>query len=162
MTVPLSVIVSTDHRTDQLQRCLASLQKVTVPNFEIIVADKGDTLSQARNQGFEASHGKYVGFLDCDDEWIPEVIEKAVAWLDSHPEVDVLFAEATVNQDDGPRSWIALAGQEAFFNLPHTDAGAGFRILERGPFFHRMAERNAVFIGACIMRREAFAESGMF
>ena len=187
MTVPLSVIIPTYNRAGHVRHCLTMLKQVAIPNLEIIVADDGSTDNTAaviqevapnaihqwlensgtpagpRNRGFEASHGKYVSFLDCDDSWIPGVPEKAMAWLEDHPEVDVLFADARMgNPTDGYTSWIDYAGQKAFFELPHVDTGDGFRIMERGPFFHRIAERNAVFIGACIMRREAFAEAGMF
>ncbi|MCI0703604.1 MAG: hypothetical protein L0241_21190, partial [Planctomycetia bacterium] len=37
-----------------------------------------------------------------------------------------------------------------------------FRILEREPFFRRMAVRNPVFIGSTILRREAFGSVGGF
>ena len=146
MTVPLSVIVPTYNRADHVRHCLASL--TTIPNLEIIIADDGSTDNTAkvikemapnaihqwaentgtpsgpRNRGFEASHGKYVGFLDCDDEWIPGKIEQAVAWLDAHPEVDVLFADANEgNRVDGYRSWIQHAGQETFFKTASQRSG---------------------------------------
>jgi hypothetical protein len=66
------------------------------------------------------------------------------------------------NPADGYVSWIESAGQDAFFRLPHREPEPGFRILERRPLFRRMAERNPVFIGACIMRREVFEASGGF
>ena len=187
MSVPLTVIVPTYNRAEHVRHCLTVLQQLNIPELEIIVADDGSTDNTAevvkqvapqaihqwsensgtptgpRNRAFAASHGKYIGFLDCDDEWIPGVPEKMLAWLEAHPDVDVLFADAKMgNMKAGYRSWIEIAGQETFFKLPYTEAGDGFRILEPEPFFERMAERNALFIGACLMRREAFAESGMF
>lgn len=185
--VPLSVIIPTYNRSGYVRDCLTALRDSGVPGLEVIVADDGSTDDTRdvvaatdpaakylwrpntgtptipRNTAFAASSGRYVAFLDCDDRWLPGVPAKAVALLDRYPEVDVLFADARMgNPAQGFRSWIEVAGQEAFFRLPHREPEPGFRVLDRGPFFRRMAERNAVFIGACVMRREAFAASGMF
>jgi glycosyltransferase involved in cell wall biosynthesis len=186
-SVSLSVIVPTYNRSGYVRECLLALRKAGVPDLEVIVADDGSTddtrevvaatdpaakylwqpntgtPATARNVAFAVSRGRYVGFLDCDDAWLPEVPAKAVALLDRHPEVDALFADARMgNPDQGYVSWIETAGQVEFFRLPHREPEPGFRVLERGPFFRRMALRNPVFIGATILRREAFAAAGGF
>ena len=80
-----------------------------------------------------------------------------------HPEVDVLFAEALLgSRDSGFASWIEIAGQGAFQQLPHEVVEPNFRVLERDAFFRRLAERNAVFLGSTILRREAFENIGYF
>jgi glycosyltransferase involved in cell wall biosynthesis len=183
----LSVIIPTYNRADYVRQCLLALRESGVHDLEIIVADDGSTdntkevvadvapqakyiwqpntrtPATARNLGFSISSGRYVAFLDCDDRWLPNTPARAVALLDRHPEVDILFAEAKMgNPEQGYVSWIQEAGQQAFFALPARELEPGFRLLERGPFFRRMAVRNPVFIGAVIIRREVFAASGMF
>jgi glycosyltransferase involved in cell wall biosynthesis len=183
----LSVIVPTYNRSGYVRQCVRALRACGVPDLEIIVADDGSTddteqvLTQtdpaaryfrqantgtpatARNRGFEMSRGRYVAFLDCDDEWLPDTPARAVELLDHYPAVEVLFAEARMgNPSEGYRSWIEMGGQAAFFELPCTRPEPNFRVLERGPFFQRMAVRNPVFIGAVVMRREAFVRSGGF
>lgn len=44
----------------------------------------------ARNTGTENSHGEIIGFLDDDDEWLPEKVEKMVP-LFSDPEVGLVY-----------------------------------------------------------------------
>ncbi len=183
----LSVIVPTYNRAGYVRECLTALKQSGVPDLEVIVSDDGSTddtravvaatdpttvyLWQpnsgtpctARNKGFEVSRGRYVGFLDCDDQWLPGVPARVVQLLDKYPEVDVLFADARMgNPEQGYVSWIEVAGQARFFELPHRESEPGFRILERGPFFRRTAERSPLFIGAMVMRREVFAASGGF
>jgi len=183
----LSVIIPTYNRSTYVRQCIRSLRGSGLSDLEIIVADDGSTddteqvvaatdptaryfrqantgtPATARNRGFEMSRGRYVAFLDCDDEWLPEAPARAVAFLERHPEVEVLFAEARMgNPGDGFQSWIAMGGQQAFFDLPCLEPEPDFRILERAPLFRRMAERNPVFIGAVILRREAFARAGGF
>jgi glycosyltransferase involved in cell wall biosynthesis len=180
--ISLSVIMPTYNRSAYVRRCLRSLRACGAAGLEIIVADDGSTddtaevvaetdpqavylrlphtgtPAPARNRGFTISRGRYVAFLDCDDEWLAAVPGRAIELLDRYPAVDVLFAEAKMgNPAEGYRSWIEMGGQAAFFDLPCQRAEPDFRILERIPFFRRMAERNPVFIGAVIMRRQAFA-----
>lgn len=187
MSNSLTVIVPTYNRSEYVRRCLLALQHSGVPDLQIIVADDGSTddtkevaaatnsnavylwqpnsgtPATARNAAFALATGRYVGFLDCDDEWLPAVPAKVVALLDRYLDVDVLFADARMgNPEQGFTSWIEEAGQKAFFELPHREPEPGYRILERGPFFRRVALRSPLFIGAMVMRREAFEQAGMF
>jgi glycosyltransferase involved in cell wall biosynthesis len=43
-------------------------------------------VSRARNVGIEASSGRYIAFLDADDQWEPEKLERQVSLLDADPE----------------------------------------------------------------------------
>ena len=177
----LTVIIPTYNRAGYVRDCLVALRGSGVPDLEVIVSDDGSTddtravvaatdpaakylwqpnsgtPATARNAAFAVGRGRYVGFLDCDDEWLPGAPARAVALLDRHPEVDALFADARMgNPHDGYVSWIESGGQAEFFRLPHREPEPGFRVLERGPFFRRMAVRNPVFIGATVVRRAAF------
>jgi glycosyltransferase involved in cell wall biosynthesis len=127
-TPTLSVIMPTYNRSGYVRQCLRSLRACRAPGLEVIVADDGSTddtaqvvaetdpravyfrqentstPATARNRGFELSRGRYVAFLDCDDEWLPGVASRAVELLDRYPEVDVLFAEARMgNPTEGYR-----------------------------------------------------------
>jgi len=184
--VDVSVIIPTYNRSGFVRACIQGLRGCGLKNLEIIVVDDGssdDTAevvrqtdpqtvfvqqknsgpAAARNNGYAHSRGRYVAFLDCDDEWLPDVPGRAVELLDRHPQVDLLFADAKMGScEHGFESWIESGGQQAFFELPHAPVDDDFRILERGPLFERMAVRNPVFIGAVIMRREAFERAGKF
>jgi glycosyltransferase involved in cell wall biosynthesis len=52
---------------------------------------KNRGMSAARNLGISHSQGKYIAFLDADDVWLPEKLERQVAILESQPKVAMVY-----------------------------------------------------------------------
>lgn len=111
MKKPLvSIITNTLNRSDLIHRCIESIQKQTYQNYEHIIADGSDNeetkkvvlsyndpkikyvhvpsggpVIQTRT-AFEMSGGDYITFLDDDDEYLPEKLEKQLNLIQSLPE----------------------------------------------------------------------------
>ncbi|MEI9945448.1 MAG: glycosyltransferase family A protein [Chitinophagaceae bacterium] len=47
-------------------------------------------LSLSKNAGIKAAIGKFIAFLDSDDEYKPDYIEKRVAFMENFPTVDLI------------------------------------------------------------------------
>ncbi len=102
----VSVIIPTYNRADLLPRAVESVLNQTFTDFELIIVDDGSTDntkevaggflqrdsrtkylrqnnsgSPARptNAGIRKAGGKYVGFLDDDDEWLPGKLKSQAA-----------------------------------------------------------------------------------
>jgi GT2 family glycosyltransferase len=114
----VSVIVPAYNAERFLGRALRSVLAQTYPHLELLVVDDGsadktadvirsftDTrirhLSQpnrgqgaARNLGIRASTGRYVTFLDADDVYLPQKVERQVEFLTAHPECEIAFCNA--------------------------------------------------------------------
>lgn len=61
------------------------------PSFNIRLIDKPNGgVSTARNVGLKASQGDLLAFLDSDDEWFPDKLEKQIKLLEMNPEIDLL------------------------------------------------------------------------
>lgn len=95
----VSVVITTYNRPELLAEAVESVRDQTYGNLEIVVVDDcsetpaaevlGDLpdvevvrheenrgANAARNTGIRESSGEFVGFLDDDDRWLPEKIER--------------------------------------------------------------------------------------
>jgi glycosyltransferase involved in cell wall biosynthesis len=182
--ITLSVIIPTYNRAALVDRCIRSLHRSSVPGLEVVVVDDGgndDTeavvrshgatyLRQAnagpataRNNGFATSQGRYVAFIDSDDEWLAGGVHRLFDQMEANPDLSVIFADALMgNDDDGFVSFVGTYGADAFLALPHTARAGGLRVLERQSFFVQLSTRNVMFLGSMLIRHDFFAATGGF
>lgn len=116
MTV-VSVITPTWQRHDLLlNRCIPSVRAQTFPKIQHVVVSDGpdpdldlgpsvvfdqlpdhpegptDYGSRARNRGLELASGDYIAYLDDDNAYRPDHVERLVAALDENPDADFAFS----------------------------------------------------------------------
>ncbi|MBA6341493.1 glycosyltransferase family 2 protein [Colwellia sp. MB02u-10] len=78
---PAEIIVVIDGCGEKAINFLASYHDITVINLE---NNGGPAI--ARNIGVKAAKGDWIAFMDADDKWKPEKLEKQMAFLASNPE----------------------------------------------------------------------------
>ena len=57
-----------------------ALERVNDPRLKIVQLPESVGGSDARNAGVKAADGAWVAFLDDDDEWLPEKIQKQLSF----------------------------------------------------------------------------------
>ncbi|WP_375473195.1 glycosyltransferase family 2 protein [uncultured Nostoc sp.] len=83
-----------------LDRSINICQQFTDPRIKIIhQANRG--VSGARNTGIRYAQGEYLAFLDGDDLWLPEKLEKQIAHLENSPAVGVSFSRSAFIDEAG-------------------------------------------------------------
>ena len=109
----VSVVMPSYNYGRFIAAALDSVFAQTYKNFEVIVVDDGSTddsldvlarygdriqvlrqknegPSAARNAGIRVARGRYVAFLDADDDWLPEKLSRQVALIESDPATGVV------------------------------------------------------------------------
>ena len=116
-----SIVIPAFNAARHIVEALNSVLAQTTDNYEIIVVNDGspDTPqlekelepylnyiiyikranggpAAARNSGILAAKGEYVAFLDSDDQWLPNHLEKMMLVLQRDPSLDLVYGD-TVN-----------------------------------------------------------------
>ena len=78
----LDLIVVDDGSTDEGAAIVDSIDDSRIR----LVQQKNQGPGAARNQGLTLARGKYIAFLDADDEWLPNFLEVSVHHLNQHPD----------------------------------------------------------------------------
>ncbi len=158
----VSVVIPTYNRLKVLLRAVDTALNQTYRNLEVIIVDDGSTddtraalapygdriryiyqknqgASAARNYGISEAHGKYIAFLDSDDEWLPTKLEKQIELLETHPEFSFVACLAT----DEKRTYTG-----------YDDHATQFMRFILQPFTQNMTRY--------VVRRECFQQHGLF
>jgi GT2 family glycosyltransferase len=143
--ISISVVIPAWNAEETLARALESVLTQTRPSDEIIVVDDASTdgtvrlaksyagqgvsvlslrerrgAAAARNLGIRGATGRWIAFLDADDEWLPAKLEKQAAAISANPEAPLVFCASEEFSSDGQslgdtfRGWPVTVGSEAW------------------------------------------------
>ncbi|MCB2153940.1 glycosyltransferase [bacterium] len=113
-----SVIVPAFNAAATIAETIESVQAQTYTNWEMVITDDGSSdetpaivrefaaaddrirllqfeentglAARARNNSMQHARGEFFAFLDADDVWVPEKLEKQIAYLLDHPDIDAI------------------------------------------------------------------------
>jgi len=155
-----------------VKEAIESVLKQTFKDFELIVVDNyssDDTESVVksysdkriryfknqnngliginRNFAIKKSSGEYIAFLDDDDLWLPEKLEKQVKLLDSNQELGLVYSDSYMIDDNGNLR------ENSFFDI---------RKPSRGNIFDGLFQDNFIPMLTVVIRRAVLNEVGFF
>lgn len=182
MPPPLvTVIIPCYNYGHLIQETLQSVLKQTYANWECLVIDDGSTdntadvvkryslkdkriklitqrnggQSNARNNGLKHAVGKYVQFLDADDLLQDDKLRNQVAYLESNPDVAVVYTEIRYFETDAPEQLLLSRDGKNQNPFPYM-SGKGHAILDY--FLYQ----NPIELGALLFRKEVIDRVGYF
>jgi glycosyltransferase involved in cell wall biosynthesis len=160
----VAVVIPTYNCARYLARALDSVTKQTYRNFQIIVIDDGSTdntdeivghyssqcvfekqvhagPAAARNRGIRISSNPYIAFLDADDVWFPQKLERQIELLERRPEVGLVCSDCAVGSEKGRDS-------------SHFRG----RAVPQGEVFERLVSDCFIFTPTVVLRRECLRD----
>ena len=163
----VSVVIPTLNRSCLLKRAISSVLMQTVEPDEIIVVDNGSTdqtdimvsssfptikylvekkrgVSAARNKGIKFSQSNWVSFLDSDDTWAPNKIEKQLQFANQNKDLRLIHTNEI---------WYR---NEKLLNQMKKHKKSG------GNIFEKSLELCCVSPSSCIIKKSIFNDYGLF
>jgi glycosyltransferase involved in cell wall biosynthesis len=156
----ISVVVPLYNGAGYIRRSIQSVLRQTYSDFELIVVDDGSTdngpevvrtftdarvrlirqenagVSAARNRGIAEAQGRYVAFLDADDEWEPQFLEAIVHLSVAYPAAGIWATGYRRVFPTGPSVEFTVAESRSHTTLQIEDY---FRRLPGGSLVHASA-----------------------
>ena len=142
----VSIIIPTYNRANLLSRAIKSILNQTFKDFELIIVDDGSTdntrqvvekfqkedsrikyiwqensgaPARPKNTGIKNSTGEYIAFLDDDDEWLPEKLEKQLKLFENSEKNNLGFVGCNfyINEDNKTKLYKIPKMKNVFKNL---------------------------------------------
>jgi glycosyltransferase involved in cell wall biosynthesis len=176
----VSVVTPAYNAGRYLEKCIESILNQTYPSLEIIVVDDGSTdntrailspyISQgkikyfhqcnqgpaaARNTAINHSSGEFIAFNDADDLWLPEKLEKQLAFLRDHEDVGMVYADAIFCGEEWERQ------KQISRKMRRYETQKSDRFL-RGHIYKGLLEFNFIVSSSVVVRRSVLQRSGPF
>ncbi|HZR26768.1 MAG TPA: glycosyltransferase family A protein [Vicinamibacterales bacterium] len=169
----VSIIIPAYRASGDIAVALDSVFSQTFANFEVIVVNDGspDTpdleralepyasriryiaftenrgAGAARNAGVLAAHGTYLAFLDADDRWSPEFLQRQVWHLEARPACDMVYCDAILSGES------PLAGRRFMETAPSHGPVTLIGLIE---------QRCNIILSTVVLRRSAIVRAGLF
>lgn len=163
-----SIIVAAYNEENNVRQCLDCLVNQTYENIEVIIVDDGSTdqtssiihtyvqkysyikyfyqenagALAARKMGLNQAKGDFITFLDCDDEFHLDTVEKAMKEFE-HPEIDIVLFDLHESIDAKNENFKKfdyftnkkiIDGKDAFINCIGQWGVHGFGIYRKDIF----------------------------
>ena len=162
----VSIVLPTYNRGEMLKKTISSIISQTYTNWELIIVDDASNDNTAgivkgmddsricyvknekncgsnysRNRGAELANGEFLAFIDSDNEWMPEKLEKQINCFEVQGELELVFCKVLVNEGGFEK----IVPNEQIEDLKEI-----------------MVRKNIVDTSATLMRKAAFEKVGKF
>lgn len=87
----LELTIIDNYSEDNTEEIIRSFNE---PRIRYMKFRNNGIIGASRNQGIRHAAGKYIAFLDSDDIWIPEKLEKQVKFLNNNPDIGLVYSNA--------------------------------------------------------------------
>ncbi len=165
-TIDFSIITPSYNMLHYLKLCTASISDQKGVSFENIIVDaqsKDGTVKwlsaqpniryisepdkgmyDAINKGMKIASGDIVAYLNCDEQYLPDTLSFVKEYFNTHPDVDFLFGDFFVINNDGSLVSYRKAFQPRWYYIQATH----LYVFSCTMFFRRKIIEDKLFFDA--------------
>jgi len=166
----VSVIIPVYNYARYLGEAIESVLTQTYQHVEVIVVDDGSTdqsgevarsfavryhrqdhagIGPARNAGVELAHGEFLAFLDADDRWSQQKLERQLGAFDSDPALEMVFGQA-LQLHNGPEWESGIKDEKPAAASMVPGLVPGTMLIKRDAFFRVGKFKDGLKVGEFI------------
>lgn len=176
----ISAIIPTYNNAAFIKDAVLSIQQQSVSVTEIIIVDDGSTdnteqviqsleghihylrqqnqgPSAARNTGIKVAKGDWIAFLDADDQWTIDKLEKQIQTLHKYPELKLIAGDMSEIDIENQVLVTSVLNKHHFLEK--------FEALNGKPIpnaFIELLRKNFIPTGTVLIKKDALLEAGLF
>lgn len=176
----ISAVIPAYNSAEFIADAINSILKQTCPIDEIIVVDDGSSdntgqivrslpgniryhkqnnrgPSAARNQGIKIAKGNWIAFLDADDQWTPDKIEKQLDTFNRYPELHLIAGDMSEIDNQGKLLTTSVLAKHHLLQR--------FQELQGQPIPNALAaliRKNFIPTGTVLVQRDTVLAAGLF
>lgn len=122
--------------------------------IRVIRLEEGLRAAGARMEAVSRGDAEWIAFLDQDDRWLPQKLERQLARAEAEPEIAALHCDVTIIDSDGrPMAGAAQRENAQRAQVPWGSGPSLAKVLFR---------KNSIRLASSLVRRQAFRQSGGF
>ncbi|QHO91301.1 glycosyltransferase family 2 protein [Actinomyces sp. 432] len=101
----LEVLVVDDASRDRTL-ALAQERAAADPRVQVLAQPANRGVAQARNLALARARGRYIAYLDADDQWAPRKLERQIAFMSARGLAACIASYETIEEDGAHRNYV--------------------------------------------------------
>ena len=122
--IDLELLITDDHSNDEQTLNILKQYSEQDSRVNVLYLDSNHGPGYARNKSIERAKGRYIAFCDSDDRWVPEKLEKQIAFM-TERQCAISHATYIVCNDQDQEEGIVIAPATTSFNQLKRDNKIG-------------------------------------
>jgi glycosyltransferase involved in cell wall biosynthesis len=179
----VTVVIPAYNEAARIGAAIACAREQSLAPAEILVVDDGSIdgtgelaraagarvvhkanggLSSARNAGLREARAPWVAFLDADDRWWPDKLERVRSAHAAAPETNLIFSDYRVVYDGTRALGPALAAIPQYRSVARRRVAADAVVLERDSLLAALVVGNFLLTSTLVVRRDFVLRHDLF
>lgn len=155
------MLIVDDCSTDNTREVIEEIMRGE-PRVKYLALEKNSGAAVARTRGMQEAEGEYIAFLDSDDIWLPEKLEKQIAFMQSNGYAFTCTSYEQVDENGKPLGTVRAAKEKMNYrqllrSCPVGNSTVMYSVARLGKFtVPNIRKRNDYALWLTILKKEEY------